>query len=106
MYIRTQQEALDAVAALLALSERREQIIQSTVAIMKCVESEPRHFLADCQALLLEDGLEGLKRKRREIFDQLHEQEVVAVLELGSRARRVQDRALIDLGAGTRARLQ
>jgi len=81
MYIRTQQEALDAVAALLALSERREQIIQSTVAIMKCVESEPRHFLADCQALLLEDGLEGLKRKRREIFDQLHEQEVVAVLD-------------------------
>ncbi len=81
MYIRTKEEALEAVSEVLALPERREQIIQSTVAIMRCLEAEARRFLADCQSMLIEDGLEGLKRKRRELLDQLQETEVIVVID-------------------------
>lgn len=81
VYIRTKEEALDAVASVLGLPERRDQIIRCTVAIMQCLQAEPREFLADCQAMLIEDGLEGLKRKRREVLDHLQEHDVVAVLD-------------------------
>lgn len=65
MYIRTREEALENLADILALADRRDQIIQSTIRIMLCLEVEPRLFLADCQALLIEGGLENLRNRRR-----------------------------------------
>jgi hypothetical protein len=65
MYIRTREEALENLADILALADRRDQIIQSTIRIMLCLEVEPRLFLADCQALLIEGGLENLRERRR-----------------------------------------
>jgi hypothetical protein len=66
MYIRHQGDALDALAGILELPDRRQQIVQSTIKIMLCLDAEPRMFLVDCQALLLEGGLEALRRKRQE----------------------------------------
>jgi hypothetical protein len=71
MYLRTREEALDAVADILNLSERRDQLVQSTVKIMLCLEMEPRVFLADCQALLVEGGLDALRQKRHELLESL-----------------------------------
>lgn len=67
MYIRDHEDALQELANILDLPERREQIIQCTVKIMLCLEVEPRIFLADCQALLIEGGLETLRARRQEI---------------------------------------
>jgi hypothetical protein len=69
MYIRSREDALDTLAEILDLPERRDQIIQSTIRIMLCLEVEPRLFLADCQALLIEGGLETLRARRRDAFD-------------------------------------
>src|SRR6185503_3911078 len=66
MYIRHQGDALDALAQILALPDRRQQIVQSTIKIMLCLDAEPRMFLVDCQALLLDGGLDALRRKRQE----------------------------------------
>ncbi len=66
MYIRTKEEAVAAVADILDLPERRRQIIQSSIAIMTCLDVEPRDFLVDCQALLIEGGLEALRARREE----------------------------------------
>lgn len=69
MYIRHQGDALDALAQILDLPERRQQIVQCTIKIMLCLDAEPRTFLADCQALLIEGGLEMLRRKRRDLLE-------------------------------------
>jgi hypothetical protein len=79
MYIRHQGDALDALAGILDLPDRRQQIVQSTIKIMLCLDAEPRMFLVDCQALLLEGGLEALRRKRQE---SLHAQDAVPILIL------------------------
>jgi len=71
VYIRSAEEALDAVAEILELSDRRDQIVQCTVKIMLCLEAEPRAFLADCQALLIEGGLEALRKKRLALLESL-----------------------------------
>jgi hypothetical protein len=65
VYIRTKEEALAAVADILDLPERRRQIIQSSIAIMTCLDCDPRDFLVDCQALLIEGGLEALRARRQ-----------------------------------------
>src|SRR5436190_10840045 len=65
MYIRTREDALENLAQILELPDRRDQIIQSTVRIMLCLEVEPRLFLADAQALLIEGGLDALRDRRR-----------------------------------------
>jgi len=65
MYIRTREDAIENLAQILDLPDRRDQIIQSTVRIMLCLEVEPRLFLADCQALLIEGGLDALRSRRR-----------------------------------------
>jgi hypothetical protein len=65
MYIRTREDALENLAQILDLPDRRDQIIQCTVRIMLCLEVEPRLFLSDCQALLIEGGLDALRDRRR-----------------------------------------
>ena len=65
-YIRTKAEALDAVAAVLALPERRQQIVQLTVRVATCLDPAARSFLADCQAGLIEGGLEFMRKRRQE----------------------------------------
>jgi hypothetical protein len=65
-YIRTRDDALDAAAEILDLPDRKDQLIQSTVRIMLCLDVEPRDFLCDCQALLIQGGLDALAERRRE----------------------------------------
>jgi len=79
MYIRHQGDAIDALAQILDLPERRQQIVQCTIKIMLCLDAEPRAFLSDCQALLLSGGLDALRRKRQE---SLHAQDTVPILIL------------------------
>ncbi len=66
MGIRTREEALEALAEILDVPDRSGQIVLSTVRIMDCLEAEARRFMADCQALLVEGGLEALRLRRME----------------------------------------
>lgn len=75
IYIRNKAEALDAVAAVLALPDRRQQIIQLTVRVAMCLDAEARSFLADCQAGLIEGGLEAMRRRRQELLSSLEREE-------------------------------
>lgn len=68
IYVRNKAEALDAVAAVLALPERRQQIVQLTVRVAMCLDAEARAFLADCQAGLIEGGLEFMRKRRQELL--------------------------------------
>lgn len=65
MYIRTREQALDAAADALDLRDPRDRLVRSTVQIMLCLEIEPRTLLVDCQALLLQGGLDALRRRRQ-----------------------------------------
>jgi len=78
MYIRHQGDALDALAQILDLPERRQQIVQCTIKIMLCLDAEPRSLLTDCQALLIEDGLEALRRRRRDVLE--HQESIPIVI--------------------------
>jgi hypothetical protein len=80
MYIRHQSDALDALAEILDLPERRDQIVQTTIKIMLCLDAEPRVLLADCQALLIEGGLDALRRKRQETL-QAHDAVPILILD-------------------------
>src|SRR3989442_996584 len=42
MYIRHQGDAVDALAQILEMPERRQQIVQCTIKIMLCLDVEPR----------------------------------------------------------------
>ena len=68
MYIRSKAEALDAVASVLALPERRQQIVQLTVRVAMCLDPAARSFLADCQAGLIEGGLEFMRKRRQDLL--------------------------------------
>jgi hypothetical protein len=85
MYIRTKEQALEAVAAILDLPERRRQLVQSTVQIVLCMEPEPRQLMSDCQALLLEGGLDALRQKRREAQEALEPMPLVVLDPEGDR---------------------
>ena len=76
-YIRTREDALDAAAEILDLPDRKQQLIQSTVRIMLCLDVEPRDFLCDCQALLIQGGLEALARRRRDALENTEEVVIV-----------------------------
>jgi len=67
-YIRSKAEALDAVASVLALPERRQQIVQLTVRVAMCLDPSARSFLADCQAGLVEGGLEYMRKRRHDLL--------------------------------------
>ena len=79
-YLRTLDEAMDAVAEILELRSQRDRLLQSTVRIMMCLEAEPREFLADCQALLIEGGLEAVAARRREMLEQLERETAVVIM--------------------------
>jgi hypothetical protein len=68
MYVRTKSEALDVVASVLGMPDRRQQIIQITVRIAMCLDPEARGFLLDCQSGLIEGGLEHMRKKRQELL--------------------------------------
>lgn len=81
MFIRNREDALDALAEIVELPERRSQIIRCTVAIMQCLDSDPRDFMADCQVMVIEGGLEALRQKRRDMFEQLEDNDLVVVID-------------------------
>src|SRR5947209_2391076 len=96
MYIRHQGDALDALAQILDLPERRQQIVQSTIKIMLCLDAEPRALLTDCQALIIEDGLDALRRRRREV---LEHQESIPIIILDPEGDRLFEAAATALDA-------
>lgn len=69
IYVRNKAEALEALADVLALAERHQQIVQITVRVATCMDAEARNFLADCQAGLIEGGLEQMRRRRQEALE-------------------------------------
>jgi hypothetical protein len=84
IYVRSKAEALDAVASVLALPERRQQIVQLTVRIAMCLDAEARSFLADCQAGLIEGGLESMRKRRHELLAAHQEEGPEAIVILDS----------------------
>lgn len=86
MYIRTREDAIENLAQILDLPDRRDQIIQSTVRIMLCLEVEPRLFLADCQALLIEGGLDALRSRRRLLVEAAENLPIAFIDEAEDRA--------------------
>jgi len=84
MYVRNKAEALDAVAAVLALPERRQQIVQITVRIAMCLDAAARAFLADCQAGLIEGGLEHMRKRRHDLIAAQQEEAPEAIVIVDS----------------------
>lgn len=81
MYIRNRQDALDVLGEILDLPGRTEQIIGLTVKIMLCLDADPRMFLADCQAALIEGGLEEMRRRRRDSMAELEAGDLILILD-------------------------
>jgi hypothetical protein len=79
-YLRTLDEAIESVAEILEMPSQRDRLIQSTVRIMMCLNPEPREFLADSQALLIEGGLEAMAKKRRDLLEALESNTAVVIL--------------------------
>src|SRR5258706_11456602 len=80
LYLQTLDDAIAAVAEILDLPAQRDRIIQCTIKIMLCLAPEPREFMADSQALLIEGGLEALRQKRHDLIETLDDDAMVAVL--------------------------
>ncbi|HXX93441.1 MAG TPA: hypothetical protein VEN81_07390, partial [Planctomycetota bacterium] len=99
IYIRNRAEALDAVAAVLALPERRQQIIQMTVRIAMCLEPEARTFLADCQAGLIESGLDYMRQRRHEILSAMQAEAKEAIVIVDSSEDQLLEAAGVALDA-------
>lgn len=76
MYIRTREDALEAMGAILELPERRSQIVQSTVRVALCMTPEARSFMLDVQAGILTGGLDGLGARRQEALKKLSDTQV------------------------------
>lgn len=72
------------MAAVLALPERREQIVQLTVKVAMCLDAEARTFLADCQAGLIEGGLEFMRKRRHEMLAAAQEEAPEAIVIVDS----------------------
>jgi hypothetical protein len=85
VYIHTREEAFDAVASILDLADRREQIVQSTVRILSCLDADARAVLVDCQALLIEGGLETLRERRRSALGSLEQIPLIVLDPEGDR---------------------
>lgn len=95
MYIRTRQEALDALVEVVSLPDRTSQIIRVTVLIALCLDPDPRNFLMDCQAGLIEEGLEFMRRRRQELLTSMQQEggfEPILIVDVE------QDALLADVG--------
>jgi hypothetical protein len=73
MYIRSREEAMEAMGVILELSGRSQQIVQATVQVAMCTDPEARAFMLDLQAAVIEGGLEALRRRREEALAKLTE---------------------------------
>ncbi len=76
MYIRTREEALDAMARILELPARPAQIVQATVQVALCVDPDARRLMVDVQAAIIEGGLDALRKRREEAVARLSETKV------------------------------
>lgn len=76
MFIRTKDEAMTALAEILDLPERREQIVQSTVKVAVCMTVETRTFMLDVQAGILSGGLDGLRAQREQALAKMRETQI------------------------------
>jgi hypothetical protein len=76
MFIRSRDEALEALSEILELPERRDQIVQSTVKVAVCLEAAARDFMLDVQAGIIGGGLEALRKRRQEALGHLTETQV------------------------------
>jgi len=81
MYIRTTDEALDALAETLRHPERRSQLIDLTVKVILCLHPEPRQLLADCHAVLVSGSLDDLARRRQELLEAARMEDIVLVVD-------------------------
>ncbi len=93
--VRSKSEALEALSAVLALAERRQQIVQITVRVATCIDAEARTFLADCQAGLIEGGLEQMRQHRHELLDAAQAEGSEPIIILDS----TEDQLLEEVGA-------
>lgn len=66
------------------MTERRQQIVQITVRLAMCLDSEAREFLGDCQAGLIEGGLEHLRRRRHDLLSAMQEEAKEAIVIIDS----------------------
>lgn len=87
------------MAAVLALPERRQQIIQVTVRLAMCLDPEARNFLADCQAGLIESGLEYMRRRRHEILSAMQDEAKEAIVIIDSAEDQLLEQAGLALDA-------
>ena len=71
MFLRTRDEAMDALAEILQLPDRRRQIVESTVRIALCMTPEARRLMMDVQAAILAGGLDALRSQRQEAMAKL-----------------------------------
>lgn len=71
MYIRSKEEAMDAMGAILELPTRPSQIIEATVKLALCLDRDARAFMVDVQAALIEGGLDALRKRREEALAHL-----------------------------------
>ncbi len=67
---------MGALAEILDLPERRQQIVQSTVKVAVCMTVETRRFMLDVQAGILSGGLDGLRAQREKALARLRETQV------------------------------
>ncbi len=76
MYIRSKDEAMAALAEILDLEGRSQQIVQATVKVALCLELEARRFMLDVQAGVIEGGLDAFRKKREDALAHLSETKV------------------------------
>ena len=73
MYIRSRDEAMGALSAILELPGRSQQIVQATVKVAMCLDPDARAFMLDVQAAIIEGGLDALRKRREEAMAKLTE---------------------------------
>ncbi len=76
MYIRSKEEALGAMAAILELQGRPAQIVQATVQVAVCLELEARALMLDLQAAVIDGGLDAFRKRREAALAHLTETKI------------------------------
>jgi hypothetical protein len=76
MYIRSRDEAMGAMSAILEIPGRPQQIVQATVQVAMCLDPDARSFMLDVQAAILSGGLDALRKRREEAMAKLTETKI------------------------------